>query len=294
MRGKFRTVIMAVSGTDTSSSDKVKEKSKPSNISRWSESRYTNSLIPHYIPPETFTYLDGQYMRAFKLCALAHDYQRLIATNDCEQCFVNLPLTPEYNASGVNINDPDSVISESRRKAIQAIMDLHSRYGERIQGKGKEIFRKIRLTKEQIDSGSWGALLGARGHVHQKLEKEYNCRIVLAGKGITDTMKDTNLNASTWAMEEPHVRLTASNETDLQAAAERIEWILSDDPEAVEYREQNRRRTAQVEGRYDPRTWVSSTGTAPGAGKRKREENPLDDIEEGDGLGDFLEEFVKS
>lgn len=71
-------------------------------------------------------------------------------------------------------------------------------------------------------------------------------------------MKDTNVNAAAMAMEDPHVRITASNEHDLQVAAERVEWILSDDPEAIEFREKNRRRMAQVEGRYDPRTWVSS------------------------------------
>lgn len=71
-------------------------------------------------------------------------------------------------------------------------------------------------------------------------------------------MKDTNVNAAAMAMEDPHVRITATNEHDLQVAAERVEWILSDDPEAIEFREKNRRRMAQVEGRYDPRTWVSS------------------------------------
>lgn len=289
--------------------------SSTASSSRWSTTRYTNTEIPSYVPAEAFTFLNGQFLRAFRLRAIVHDLQRLLKTQTCDQYFVNIPLTPTYDeTTGERNNTPYQLLSEKRVKAITELSSMHRLFDDRLSDTrgGKEILRKIRFTKEQMDSGAWGAIIGARGMVHQKLEKEFQCRIVLAGRGITDPMKDSNFNAVTWAYEDPHVRLSAASEQNLQAAAERIEWILSDDPEAVEFREQNRRRTAQVEGRYDPRTWVSATdrakaaaagsasstaegGTTAGASgvghKRGREHATEEEAEKDDDLEALLGEF---
>eukprot|EP00796_Vickermania_ingenoplastis_P006750 gene6750-4842_t len=242
--------------------------------SRWSKERYTNPEVPSYVPPEAFTHLDGQFMRAFRLRALIHDFHRIVKSGKSDQCFVNVSIEPKYNATGGRVNTPEDILLNRRMAAIKELSRMHSTFGDHHETKGKTILRKVRLSREVVETGSWGALIGARGMVHQQMEKDYNCHIVLAGRGITDPVKDTNPNALSWAQEDPHVRITANNEQDLQAAVERIEWILSDDPEAVEFREINRRRTAQVEGRYDPSTWVSSTTPAAaaagaGAGTKK-------------------------
>lgn len=260
--------------------------SKSPALSRWSSSRYTNMEITSYIPPEAMVYENGQFLRAFLLRVLSIDMQRMLAADSCDQYFANIPITPEYDASGNRTNMPAAMIAEKRLQLIDEVGRLNRTYVDRERdAKSKDLTRKVLFSAEQMETGAWGALLGARGAVHQQLEKETRCKIALAGRGITNPLKDSNPNANKLALEDPHVRITASNEADLQTAAERIEWILSDDPEAEEFREKNRRRMAQVEGRYDPRTWQSGgRPTRPGE-KRSRaeaeEEAPMDeDLEE--------------
>lgn len=268
-------------------------------VSRWSSTRYTNMHIPSYIPPEALVMENGQFLHAFLLRALDSDILRLLATDSAADYYVNLPLTPQYDAAGNRTNTPANLLEEKRRQLLSNLGKLLNAYTTIESGKSREITRKVYFTAEQMDTGAWGAIIGARGAVHQQLEKETNCRIVLAGRGITNPLKDLSGNAAALAMEEPHARLTAESEESLQKAAERIEWILSDDPEAEDFREQNRRRTAQVEGRYNPRTWVTAaekraaeeaardpTAAGPGA-KRGREEAAAE--EEDADLADFLE-----
>ncbi|CBZ26402.1 putative branch point binding protein [Leishmania mexicana MHOM/GT/2001/U1103] len=283
--------------------------------SRWSESRYTNLQVPSYVPSEALMHEDGQFLRAFLLRVLANDMQRMLATNTCAAYFRNIPLEPEYDANGNRTNTPENVVMEKRLHVMDDISKLLRTYVERAEyaaNKSKDINRRIYFTAEQIETGDYGALIGPRGLVHQQLEKETNCHIVLVGRGITNPLKDTNPNAAAMALEDPHVRITATTEEDLQTAAERIEWILSDEPEAVEFRENNRRRMAQVDGRYDPRTWMTAaekrkkaaaekaaaaggaaagedeTGAEKGR-KREREEAPVE--EEDTELNEFLEDL---
>lgn len=256
--------------------------------SRWSETRYTNMEVPSYIPSEALVLENGQFLRAFLLRVLANDMQRMLATNTCEQYFHNISVEPTYDANGNRNNTPAMMLGEKRLQVIDEIGRLNRTYVERDdQVKGRDVVRKIYFTQDQMDTGAWGAILGARGLVHQQLEKETKCRIVLAGRGITNPLKDSSPNATSLAMEDPHVRVTATCEDDLQVAAERIEWILSDDPEAEEFREKNRRRMAQVEGRYDPRTWVpGNVGKSVGRRPREEETAPADAE-----LDEFLEDL---
>ncbi|KPI90602.1 putative branch point binding protein [Leptomonas seymouri] len=279
--------------------------------SRWSEVRYTNLHIPSYVPSEALVAEDGQFMRAFLLRVLATDMQRMLAAHTCDMYFCNTPLEPEYDANGNRTNTPEDVVMEKRLRVMDDISKLLRTYVERAEyaaSKSKDINHRIYFTHDQIETGDYGALIGPRGQVHQDLEKETNCHIVLVGRGITNPLKDTNPNAAAMALEDPHVRITAKTEEDLQKAAEKIEWILSDEPDAVEFRENNRRRMAQVDGRYDPRTWMTvaekkkaaAQKAAAAAGengaevgtKRPREAGGAEAAEEDDAeLNEFLEDL---
>ncbi|KAG8348755.1 KH domain [Trypanosoma vivax] len=268
----------------------MENKQRPS---RWSTERYTNLYIPNYIPPELLIYDEGQFLKAFLLRVLSVDLNRFIETKRCDDYFINLPIVPEYNSEGHRTNATEDLVAEKRLKVMDELTNLlrlHSELG--MQAKApKEIMRKRFFTREEMENGAYGAILGARGMVHQELEQTTKCKIVLAGRGITNPLKDTSANAARMALEDPHVRITASSEQALQHAMQRIEWILSDDPEAQEFRENNRKRMAQIEGRYDPRTWVSSVEKRGGSPqrrgwKRSREEPELDaDVQE------FLDEL---
>ncbi|RNF26872.1 putative branch point binding protein [Trypanosoma conorhini] len=255
----------------------------PPRASRWSKERYTNLLIPNYIPPELLLYDEGQFLKAFLLRVLSIDLNRFIETKRCEDYFINIPVEPEYNSDGQRINTPDELVAEKRRRTMDELTNILRQNAEMGPNPTapKEIVRKRYFSQDEMDNGAYGAILGARGLVHQELEQKTKCKIVLAGRGITNTLKDTSTNAARVALEEPHARITAPNEQALQHAMERIEWILSDDPEAQEFRENNRKRMAQIEGRYDPRTWVSSlekdNDGAPKPGEKREREEQLDE-----------------
>ncbi|KAH9578141.1 hypothetical protein LSM04_006026 [Trypanosoma melophagium] len=268
-------------------------KEETPKATRWSSERYTNLLIPSYIPPELLLYDEGQFLKAFLLRVLSIDLNRLIETKRCDEYFVNIPVEPEYNSDGQRTNTPDELVAEKRRKVMDELTSLLRQIAEMGPQHGtqkKEIVRKRYFTQEEMDNGAYGAILGARGLVHQELEQKTKCKIVLAGRGITNPLKDTSANAARIALEEPHARITAPNEQALQHAMERIEWILSDDPEAQEFRENNRKRMAQIEGRYDPRTWVSSIEKEPLEGARPGEKHPREEELDAD-VQEFLDEL---
>ncbi|CAD2213139.1 KH domain containing protein, putative [Angomonas deanei] len=255
--------------------------------SRWSTAKYSNLTIPSYIPPEAIVFEHGQFLRALLLRAQLDDISRFIAAGQAEEYFSNIPLEPKYDAQGNRTNTPENILDEKRIQAFDALSAIKKACSAATdEGKAGEIIKRIYFTSEQMETGAFGALIGARGSVHKQLQEETKCRIVLVGRGITNPLKDTSANAAALALEEPHVRITAQNEEDLQLAAERIEWILSDELEAVEFREKNKKRMAQVEGRYDPRTWVSGTEDAK---KKMSKKAKMEEEEREQEVDDFLE-----
>ena len=287
------------------------EASGSTRKSRWSDERYTNPQIPSYIPPEMLLMNEGKLCKAFLMrCALL-DCNRLIDSNSADEYFAHTVITPEYDRYGYRTNTPENLLQAKKRSIMEELSNMLKLHRELTAANGggsggtKEIVKKRYFTREEMELGAYGALLGARGSVHQELEKTTRCKIVLAGKGITDSKIDNSANAQLLAQEEPHARVTAPNEKALQAAMERIEWILSDDPEALAFRENNRKKMAKIDGRYNPDTWVTNTAPRGGAAaptnstynassstnnrKRDRQENAPEVLD--DDVKDFLEAF---
>jgi hypothetical protein len=143
-------------------------------------------------------------------------------------------------------------------------------------GAASGVVHHIFFTKEQMETRAYGAIFGSRGATHQKLEKETGCKIVLGGRGITDVRKQGGVRAaeSAEAAElNPHVMIRAPNEQSLRRAIQEIEWLMSDDPEAVRTREDNKKRAEIDNGIYDPARWqamqqqrMAATGGAAAGG----------------------------
>jgi hypothetical protein len=186
---------------------------------------------------------------------------------------LNIPA--KYDAHGRRTNTPQQILAERKDRILKDLADRFKRFHKQGATGEKEIVRKVFFTAHQMETKSYGAILGSRGATHQKLESETGCRIVLAGRGITDMKKAINLRhydqSNEMALERPHCRITAPSESALQKAVERIEWILSDTPEAIRFRDDVRKRLAIDNGTYDPKTWQptpipGATPAAPAAG----------------------------
>lgn len=254
----------------------------------WSLSRYTNQNIPTYIPPEALLLEEGQFVKSFLLRCQLYDVNRVIETDCCEQ-YVSYkgPLEPEYDGHGNRTNTPDRILQDLKTKCMTELAEAAKRHKDMVTGAAaaasvsKEIVFKRMFTPDEMQQGAYGAILGARGSVHQSLERETKCKIVLAGRGITDLKKDTSDAALKAIEEDPHARITAPTEKALQECVQKIDWILSDEPAAHEFRENNRKKMAHADGKaYVPiprEAMMFQAGAAKnGASKRPREEEVVD------------------
>lgn len=262
----------------------------------WSTGRFSNVNVPTYLPPEALLLEEGQFVKAFLHRCLLHDLNRLVETKSCEEFLANKEIEAEYDKIGNRVNTPENIIQEKKTKVMQELTEMLKRHRDMLAGAvtaaapAKELVMKRYFSAEEMAQGAYGAILGARGTVHQSLERETKCKIVLAGRGITDLRKDTSDVAVKAAEEEPHARISAPNEKALQECVQKIDWILSDDPSAHEFRENNRRKMANADGKAYvpiPREAMlykkpSSGGAAAGGDDRKRgrDENVAPEVDQ--------------
>lgn len=235
---------------------------KRARAERWTENKFHNPAVPSYVPPEIFLHNNGRTLDVFLLRAHFEDVKRLTDANSCDAYFqrqAGFDPSPTFDGYGNRTNTPTALLN-SLRDRLAGEMTQRSKEQKAGTAHPKEIVYKHWLTPKQVDQRTYGALIGARGSTHQKLEKEFNVRIVIEGRGISDSRKKLNLMAGgmSAATEAPHVRITAPDEVCLQRALERVEFILSDHVEAQAFREENRKNLAIFNGKYNPDTWVSS------------------------------------
>ncbi len=268
--------------------------------------------------PDMLLMHEGKLCDAFLLRAAVIDCNRMVDTFTSEEYFGQRVIVPEYDRYGNRSNMPEHLLQAKKQKSMEKLSGLMKTHRDLTTAggiggagggmKSSELTQKRYFSREEMDLQAYGALLGARGSVHQELEKTTRCKIVLAGRGITDSKIDLSATALQLALEEPHVRVTAPNEKALQAAMERIEWILSDDPEAVQFRENNRKKMAKIDGRYNAETWgqprggagpahgsssgqqQQSSGYGGGDGRKRGREEPRAEELDAD-VKDFLEAF---
>jgi hypothetical protein len=260
----------------------------------WSVCRFTNQNIPTYIPPEAVLLDEGHFLKSFLLRCQLYDVNRVIETNSCEKYLAfKGDIDPEYDKAGNRTNTPDQILQDMKTKCMTELTESLKKHKEAVSGATsastlKEIVFKRYFSADEMQQGAYGAILGARGSVHQSLERETKCRVVLAGKGITDLKKDTSDAALKAVEEEPHARISAPHEKALQECVQKIDWILSDEPAAHEFRENNRRKMAHADGKAYvpiPREAMLYQGNKDGKLKRPREEAPVVDQD----INDFLD-----
>mmetsp|Transcript_48210 Transcript_48210/g.55696 ORF Transcript_48210/g.55696 Transcript_48210/m.55696 type:complete len:259 (+) Transcript_48210:57-833(+) len=245
----------------------------------WSLSTFANQNVPTYLPPEAIILEKGEFLKGFLLRCQVHDLQRMIDTDQCE-AFVTQCSGDRLGKSALD------QIQDRKTNVMEKLMELSKQHKEASAGApmlaSKGIVQIRKFKKEEMEQGAYGAILGARGSVHQDLEKSTGCKIVLAGKGITDLRKDTSDLAKAAAEEDPHARIWAPNHKALDECLKKIDWILSDEPAAQEFREKNRKTLAAFSGKvYIPIAQAQGAKSFDQPRKREREESTID-------IDDFL------
>ena len=214
---------------------------------RWSTARYCNPDVPSYVPPELLIVGDGRPLAALLQRARLEDIKNSIEGVYFSGRGGELPR--DFRGSAADALW--AVREQHQREFSDAARKLQLEQQSRDPAGGRDpantrIVRKIYFTQAQLDSGVYGALFGSRGATQKQLQTETKCRIVVAGRGITDPLKlHHGMDAETarrLAEEDPHVCITAPNEKALRDAVQRVEFLISDDIDAVRLREENKRR----------------------------------------------------
>jgi len=239
---------------------------------RWSDNKYCNADVPNYVPPELLLFGDGKPLEAFLQRAALEDMRRMQEKQIEGLWFMRKhgELPPRFTGTPL---EAMCALRERRMKEFLDASRHHQMQDAELllaqQRNMNRITRKIYFTKEQMDTGVFGALFGSRGATQKLLQAETKCKIVLGGRGITDLKKASSLRdmeaARKLAEEEPHVAISAPTEQALRSAVQRIEFLLSDDPEAVRTREENKRR-----GEIDNGVVFSAPPSRPGGGPSAR------------------------
>eukprot|EP01063_Lacrimia_lanifica_P020235 TRINITY_DN27565_c0_g1_i1.p2 TRINITY_DN27565_c0_g1~~TRINITY_DN27565_c0_g1_i1.p2 ORF type:complete len:303 (+),score=111.30 TRINITY_DN27565_c0_g1_i1:60-968(+) len=226
-------------------------------LQRWSEDRKHSPHVPVYVPPELFKVCEGNAMEAFLMRAALADMTRFQEQKKEVEWYERKRKrddTPTYNAKGERVNTPQMQFKEKRTKLLNGILALSSKLNQKQAATDTRIVKKIYFTKEQMASRAYGAILGARGRTHQELEKSTGCKISLMGRGISDQLKNKSGpgGGEMRAGEDdtPHCHITAPDEESLRKCVERVEFIISDRPEAVEFRNEKRKEVAILNGTF--------------------------------------------
>ena len=225
--------------------------------SRWSKEKYPTHGIPTYLPQEMLLEHDGKATRAVVLRAQLQDMERLREAQNIDIYYARrreYSPNDKWDAKGHRVNVKEKMFLERMNQIRAEITNLNAEAHGRIpDAQTKEIVHKIYFTRRQMEERLHGALIGVRGKTQQELERETNCRILLAGKGISNNARHHASPED--AGDKPHCKILAPDEETLQRAIAKIQFLLSDDPEAEALRDENRRRLAIANGTYREDLW---------------------------------------
>ncbi|KAJ9441574.1 Branchpoint-bridging protein [Diplonema papillatum] len=251
----------------------------PPKQSRWSVDRKPGSTVPVYVPSELFTVCKGQAMGVFMLRAAFADMNRMSEQKREAEWYAGKRKrdeTPVYNAKGERVNTVQMLFADKKVKLVQDILAVSSRVSQKAAQSEARITKKIYFSKEQIQSRAYGAILGARGRTHQELQQNTGCKICLMGKGISDMLKNKNQGVPgehrAGDDDAPHCHITAPTEEALKMCVERIEFIISDRKDAIDFRNEKRKEVAILNGTYREESWKQQL---PQHGKTNPGHNPV-------------------
>ena len=233
-------------------------------LKRWSEDRKHSMNVPTYVPPELFSVAKGQAMAAFMKRSGFQDMLAMEGLKQEEEWYQRKRRKedkPVYNAAGERVNTAQMVFKEKKMRLVQDILALSSRVNQKTAQSDSRITKKIYFTKDQIHSKAFGAIIGARGKTHKELQQSTGCKISLLGKGISDmhTAQPAAPEHKAGEDDAPHCHITAPSEEALKRCVEKIEFIISDKQEAIDFRNQNRKEVAILNGTYREDIWNPSS-----------------------------------
>lgn len=259
--------------------------------SRWSECKYCNPQVPSYIPPELVLWGEGKPLQMLLARASIEDMIRLqnfhvqglfFMRKDGElpEDFKGRPDHTMYALLDERKNQFDLERQMTKEfLAARGVNSVTANRARRTGGAGGggafgnleytsdgKIVHRLFFTPQVMSTQRYAAIFGSRGATHRQIEKDTGCRIILGGRGITELKRVRRPqdfeDAKKLLQYEGHAMITAPSEKELKLAVQKIEWLLSDDPEAVAQRDELKRKAEKDAGYTSSKTATTTTRVA--------------------------------
>eukprot|EP01138_Halocafeteria_seosinensis_P015603 gb/GECG01015924.1/.p1 GENE.gb/GECG01015924.1/~~gb/GECG01015924.1/.p1 ORF type:complete len:907 (+),score=154.39 gb/GECG01015924.1/:1-2721(+) len=163
---------------------------------------------------------------------------------------------PQYDSMGRRTNKLEQRMkeqfmdrkSELTRELVGLNPAMKSLYDQGLLGKKEKVTRKIYIPVDEYPEYNFmGIIIGPRGQTQKKLETESNCKISVRGRGAN---KEGKLQPQEGSDDDLHVWIQGDNEEDVEACATLIERLLEPRDEDDEWRQQQMKDLAIINGTF--------------------------------------------
>eukprot|EP00667_Euglena_gracilis_P011809 EG_transcript_12083 len=276
----------------------IDTQAKDQEFTRWSAQRYIQDKVntPVYVPSELFWKAKGQAMKIFQIRALLNDMNRMGEDKNFEDYFRKKRARspePVYNTKGERTNTRERRFRDLKMKLVQDLLNMSNLHHNRVTQIQKQKFQKcIYFTPEFLETTSFRIIIGPRGRTQKELEAETGAIIHVLGKG-TGTRRVGKPQPGD--DDDPHILITAATEEILHKAVDRINFILSDTPEAQAWKAQKLRELSIINGTFRDMPNFPMPGPSPASSSAKPQDGifskDIDKVD--DEYADFMKELLE-
>ncbi|OQR85847.1 branchpoint-bridging protein [Achlya hypogyna] len=203
------------------------------------------------------TYLTAEEQQSIVLRAKLDDLARKMATVAQDAAIIEKDPNrspsppPQYDSNGKRLNTREmrmrAVYERQRMDVMDQLVKVNPLFKPPPEYLKMKLQRKIPIPyKEYPTYNFMGLIIGPRGNTQKRMEKEYNCRIAIRGRGSGKEGKRSIHNDD---HEDLHVFITGDKEEDVERAAKMITNLLVPvDDMTNEHKQRQLRELARIQG----------------------------------------------
>ncbi|OQR89426.1 branchpoint-bridging protein [Thraustotheca clavata] len=203
------------------------------------------------------TYLTADEQQSIVLRAKLDDLARKMATVAQDAAIIEKDPNrspsppPQYDSNGKRLNTREmrmrAIYEKERMKVMDQLVKCNPLFKPPPEYLKMKLQRKLPIPyKEYPTYNFMGLIIGPRGNTQKRMEKEFNCRIAIRGRGSGKEGKKSIHNDD---HEELHVFITGDREEDVERAATAISALLVPvDDTNNEHKQRQLRELARIQG----------------------------------------------
>ncbi|KDO20388.1 hypothetical protein SPRG_13770 [Saprolegnia parasitica CBS 223.65] len=225
------------------------ENEAPKKKSRWAPAGAAGA--------DPSTYLTTEEQQSIVLRAKLDDLARKMATVAYDAAIIEKDPSrspsppPQYDSNGKRLNTREmrmrAMYERDRMRVMDQLVKVNPLFKPPPEYLKMKLQRKLPIPyKEYPTYNFMGLIIGPRGHTQKRMEKEYNCRIAIRGRGSGKEGRKSYHNDEN---EDLHVFITGDKEEDVERAAVAIAALLVPvDDMTNDHKQRQLRELARIQG----------------------------------------------